>query len=169
MIFDWILIPSLLNTQHLGAARQSMEFTHRVAERSGISTTTALPPRAAPWGRHIAKFEGGPNHSSSCMVFAFSLGFNFDALLDLARFEDVMMDVSAWRFKALSSTGNLKPDICIAEIWDLLTTDTDKRRPSLQDAQEETEEVLFDIVGKLLERTNTDPTEVGPRLTSTKR
>ena len=67
-----------------------------------------------------------------------------------------------------SSTGNLKPDICIAEIWDLLTTDTDKRRPSLQDAQEETEEVLFDIVGKLLKRTNTDPTEVGPRLTSTK-
>ena len=50
--------------------------------------------------------------------------------------------------------------VCAAEIWELLTSDTDKRRPSLQDAQDETEEVLFDIVGKLLKRTNTKPTEV---------
>ena len=50
--------------------------------------------------------------------------------------------------------------VCAAEVWDLLTSDTDKRRPSLQDAQDETEEVLFDIVGKLLKRTNTNPLEV---------
>lgn len=38
---------------------------------------------------------------------------------------------------------------------------TNEREPLLQDAQNETEMIIFDAVGGLLKRTNTDPSEVG--------
>ena len=47
-----------------------------------------------------------------------------------------------------------------AAIWELIQGKRQKQVPTLQDAQDETEMILFDVVSNLLETTNTNPLEV---------
>jgi hypothetical protein len=45
-------------------------------------------------------------------------------------------------------------------MWHFIQGKRTETQPSLKDAQEETEFVIFDAVGNLLAKTNTDPSEV---------
>ena len=48
---------------------------------------------------------------------------------------------------------------CAAGIWELMQGKREKLEPTLKDAQDETEMVIFDAVENLLKATNTDPQE----------